>query len=308
MIITLTLNPAMDKTVHVPTLLPGGLNRIGDIVLNAGGKGVNVSKMIATLGGTSIATGFCGGSVGRDFLQGLEEMGLTHNFLQVAGNTRINTKVIDETYGLTELNEPGVQVTGDEEALLIERLFQYAQQGAIIILSGSLHANASPDFYLELTSSLQARGATVFLDADGASFAKALTAKPRFIKPNNEELKAYCGKADMTNQELFEVCKGFVRDGIPLVALSMGGEGAALFAPDEAYYVPCLKVEVSSTVGAGDSMVGGVAFATEQGYSLKDTIALAVACGTGAVTTRGTVPPSLELVNQLKTQVQLQAI
>ncbi len=305
MIITLTLNPAIDKTVHVKELLPGGLNRIGDVIQDAGGKGVNVSKIISVLGGKSLATGFCGGSVGTTFLTRLEELGLSHDFIIVASNTRINTKVVDETYGLTELNEPGVVVTPAEEAMLLEKLLIYADPEQFFVLSGSLHSNASPDFYCVLAESLKNQGATVFLDADGSSFAKALAAKPHFIKPNREELKAYSGNPDMTDEELFDLCRQFVADGIGLVALSLGGDGAAFFTEDEAYFAPALTVEVSSTVGAGDSMVGAVAYALQQGLSLPETVKLAVACGTGAVTTKGTTPPTFALIEELQNQVTL---
>lgn len=305
MIITLTLNPAIDKTVHVPSLVPGGLNRIGDVVENAGGKGVNVSKMVSVLGGQSIATGFCGGSVGQTFLGCLDAFALSHDFVEVAGTTRINTKIIDGTFGLTELNEPGIQVTPQEEERLIAKLLSLVSAGDIFVLSGSLHANASFDFYHVLTQALHECGATVLMDADGPSFTKAITAKPYFIKPNREELKRYCGNADMNDEALFAVCRQLVADGIGLVALSLGSDGAAFFSKDHSYFVPPLKVAISSSVGAGDSMVGAVAYGIQQNMPLQKMIALAVACGTGAVTTKGTTPPTLTLVQQLQEQVTL---
>ncbi len=308
MIVTVTLNPALDKTVRIDSLKPGGLNRIKSVTVDAGGKGVNVAKMAAVLGVECLATGFCGGDGGAMLISELDKLGLAHDFVKVNCNTRTNTKVLDDDYGITELNEAGVTVSEAEEKALEEKLLSYACDGSIFVLSGSTHANAKPKYYHDLIMLLKQKGAYVLFDADGDAFKNAITAVPDFIKPNNEELSSFCGKTNMTNDEMYRVCKDFIKDGIDFVALSMGKVGAAFITDDKAYFAPAVDVEVSSTVGAGDSMVAAVACAKKLDLSLEDTAALAIACSTGAVTTEGTKPPSRELVEKLKLKVKLKTI
>ncbi len=309
MIITVTLNPALDKTATIMPLMPGGLNRIQKSQLDAGGKGINVSKIIATLGGKSLATGFVGGSTGDALLSMLEQLSLTHDFVQTQGNTRINLKLLDEKYGITEVNDPGITITKADEYTLLEKFSTYAQQHAqsLFVLAGSMHAGAEPDFYQKLTQSLKSQGAKVFVDADGEAFAKALEAAPDFVKPNKEELLQYFHKDStqaVSTDELINLCKHLVQNkGVGMVALSLGHEGAIFVTATQSIVAPALKVKPSSTVGAGDSMVGAVAYAVEQGYDLEDTVRLAMACSAGAVTTEGTKAPSLELITTLREQV-----
>ncbi len=309
MIITVTLNPALDKTATIAPLVPGGLNRIQKSELDAGGKGINVSKLIATLGGKSLATGFVGGSTGDALLSMLDTLSLAHNFVRVQGSTRINLKLLDTTNGITEVNDPGIAVTKSEEAKLLDILSGYITQDArsIFVLAGSMHAGAAPSFYKELTQNLKTQGASVFVDADGEAFASALEAAPYFVKPNKEELLHYFrheSTQSVSTDELIGMCKQLVhKKGVGIVALSLGHEGAIFVTEAQCLVAPALKVAVSSTVGAGDSMVGAVAYAHEQGLSLEDTLRLAVASSAGAVTTEGTKAPSLELITSLREQV-----
>ncbi len=309
MIITVTLNPALDKTATILPLVAGGLNRIQKSELDAGGKGINVSKLIAALGGTSLATGFVGGSTGDALLSMLDQLALTHNFVHVQGSTRINLKLLDEVHGITEVNDPGILVTKTEENQLLEQLLGYAQHNpqSLFVLAGSMHAGAEPDFYKKLSQSLKAQGARVFVDADGEAFAQALDAAPDFVKPNKEELLRYFHQEnteDVSLDTLITLCRQLIQDkGVGLVGLSLGHEGAIFVNATQCIVAPALKVQASSTVGAGDSMVGAVAHAMEQGYALEDMVRLAIAASAGAVTTEGTKAPSLELIMNLQEQV-----
>ncbi len=308
MIVEVTLNPALEKTVCIDTLKPGSLNRIRSVTVDAGGKGVNVAKMAKVLGVECVATGFCGGDGGTELINRLTKLDIKHDFVMVDCNTRTNTKVLDEKYGITELNEAGVSVSQEEEQCLLDKLLSYLAVDTVYVLSGSTHANATSDYYNRLITALKKKGSTVLFDADGEAFKNAVGATPDFIKPNNEELSGYCQMPSMTQQQMYIACKKFVQEGIELVTLSMGKLGAAFISKDEAYFAPALDVEVSSTVGAGDSMVAAVACAKQLGYSIKETAILAMACSAGAVTTIGTNPPSPQLVEELKKQVVLETI
>ncbi len=313
MIITVTLNPALDKTASIDPLVPGGLNRIQKSELDAGGKGINVSKLLNVLGGTSTATGFVGGSTGDALLRMLDDLALTHDFVRVQGTTRINLKLLDVANGITEVNDPGVVVTEEEEHALLQKLFAFIpaksteERACLFVLAGSMHAGARPDCYKNLTRQLKERGARVFVDADGKAFAEALLASPDFVKPNKEELLRHFGHdsaTPVTHDELIALCKRLIDEhGVGLVALSLGAEGAIFVDKEQCVVAPVLSVTVSSTVGAGDSMVGAVAYAFAQNYSFEETVRLAMACSAGAVTTEGTKAPSLDCINTLLRQV-----
>ncbi|MCL2580718.1 MAG: 1-phosphofructokinase family hexose kinase [Oscillospiraceae bacterium] len=300
MIITVTMSPALDKTARVQTLRPGGLNRFTEVVTGAGGKGVNVSKMIAVLGGSSLATGFSGGGAGAEIERTLRGLGVQTDFVRTSHPTRTNLKVLSKDFGVTEFNEPGPVVSPGEMEALTEKLIGRAKPGAIFVLAGSLPQGADADTYRRLTGMLRRKGAAVFLDADGQAFGRALDASPDFIKPNKFELAQYFERGeDLSLSECAILCRTLTARGIGMVALSMGGQGALFVSREETLYAPGLPVKVRSTVGAGDCMVGGFAFAREAGMGFRDAAALAMAASAGAATTPDTTPPSREAVGDL---------
>jgi len=309
MIITVTVNPALDKTVVVDNLLPGRLNRIKNVSVDAGGKGINVSKIINVFKGESLATGVVGDESGKELVGRLEKIGLKHDFVVAKGTTRTNTKVLDEINGITELNEPGIVITKQEQQKLTDKLVALATPNTLFVLSGSLPVGVDNDFYKRVIVDLKKKGAKIFLDADGESFSLALKAKPNYIKPNKEELTQYFQVSeDISLLEAKELCRKLVNKGIELVVLSMGAKGVMYVNQERAFYAKGLKVSASSTVGAGDSMVGALAYAMEQKMDLQEIMRLGVAASAGAVTTKGTNPPTLELVEQLKKQVTIEEI
>ena len=309
MIVTLTLNPALDKTVEVDCLQLGRLNRLQNVRIDAGGKGINVSKMIQSLGGQSLATGFVGGESGEELLRRLAKIEIVTDFVTVNGKTRTNMKVLDKQNGITELNEPGAFITEHEAEVLREKLVKLAGPKTLFILSGSLPCGLKTTFYQTLIHDIKKKEAKIFLDADGEAFCQALEAKPNYIKPNREELAQYFQVSEnISLLEMKKLCLKLIEKGIELVALSMGSDGVMFVTSQNTFYGKGLKVPVSSTVGAGDSMVGALAYAMEQGMSQEEVMRLSIAASAGAVMTEGTNPPIFELVEQLKQQVQLEEI
>ena len=307
MIITVTMNPAVDKTARAASIVPGGLNRLGNIARDAGGKGINVSKMIKVLGGESIATGFLGGSAGKDILAALAGLKIKADFVSIDAATRTNLKVYSEDFGITEFNEPGPAVTSDEMDALKRKLLEYAEPAAIFVFAGSLTQGACPGIYGQLICEVKKKGASVFLDADGEAFSKALLAKPDYVKPNKFELLQYFGiQGDCALPKIAELCRGLINQGIKTVNLSMGEQGALFVTGQELLYAPGLTIKAASTVGAGDSMVAAAAYGFSQGMSLKDTAALAMAASAGAAATEGTNPPARKTVDELLKQVKFQ--
>lgn len=307
MIITVTINPAVDKTASVTALERGGLNRLRGIVRDAGGKGINVSKMISALGGRSLATGFAGGAGGELITSTLASMNIKSDFVRVANETRTNLKLVEDSGAVTELNEPGAPVTSGELSQLEQKLEALANPQAVFVFSGSLCAGVEPGIYARYIRLVKNKGARAFLDADGEPFRLGLAANPDFIKPNIDELQAHFGldKAPDTN-EAIELCKTLIEGGVGLIALSRGKDGAIFLDKRSVIKAPGLKVKALSTVGAGDSMVGAMAYAADSGMDYESSLCLAMASSAGAVTTVGTKAPERRVVDELIKQVTLE--
>lgn len=309
MIVTVTMNPAIDKTVDIDHMERGGLNRILRAEYDVGGKGINVSKTIRELGEKSVATGFIAGSTGETIRKFLEENGIATDFVTVAGETRTNTKVYEKTGELTELNELGPVITEEQMECLMTKLSGYASPDTLFVLAGSVPRGVEKDIYAKITHLVHEKGAEVLMDADGELFTKALEAKPDIIKPNRVELEAYMNMDEQASEEdLIHAGEKLQEKGIKKVAISMGKNGAMFLL--EGYHVKCpgLQVKAHSTVGAGDAMVAALAYAWEQKLSPEDTVKTCMASSAGAVTTIGTKPPKRALVDELMAQVEIRNI
>ena len=300
MIITVTLNPALDKTVEIPDFSLDAVNRITAMRTDPGGKGLNVSKVIAKLGGTSTVVGVLGGTTGRRIADAMDALGIACQFTFVEGETRTNLQVIDPArHTNTDLNEPGLTV--DQETLdhMRDALVAAIRPGDIVVLSGSLPKGAPADTYGSWTAACRTAGARVFLDADGEPLAHGLAAKPYLAKPNNHELSRLTGRALETADDLLAAARTLIADGVERVVVSMGGDGALFVSADGAYRAEGLRVPVGSTVGAGDSMVAALAYAAEQGMADADTVRLAVATSAANVMCSGSQAAERSAVDEL---------
>lgn len=307
MIVTVTMNPAIDKTVEIDTLCPGGLNRIQRVEYDAGGKGINVSKTIKELGGESIAVGFLGGNSGRTIENVLNQKGIRNDFVWVEQETRTNTKVFEKSGELTELNEPGPVISPEQSQELLNKISAYASEGTLVILAGSIPSGVDSDIYAQIIRMVHEKGGKVLLDADGKLFRQALKAVPDIIKPNRVELEEYMGiDYRASEKELLDAAEKFLESGIETIAVSMGKSGAMFVRDGYQVKCPALSVKSHSTVGAGDAMVAALAYAWDQKLGSEDTVKLCMAASAGAVTTVGTKPPSREVVDELINQVVIQ--
>lgn len=306
MIITVTINPAVDKTVEIEELKYGELNRFKNVISDAGGKGINVSKAIKALGGNSIASGFIGGSNGIFIETALNELNINCDFIHIQQNTRSNLKIVENNGRVTELNEPGSKILPNEIDNLIEKLESYANNSSLFVLSGSVPDSVDKNIYKILIEKLKLKGAKILLDADGELFLNGLKAKPNIIKPNRYELEnLYNLNHKASDNELIKIGSDILKNGIDLVAISLGKEGGIFIDKNNIIKCNALDVKSHSTVGAGDSMVAALAFGIDNNLDFENCIKLAMAASAGAVTTIGTKPPTLDLINQLQKQVEL---
>lgn len=227
MIITVTMNPAVDKTVDLEHMVHGSLNRVKNVIMDAGGKGINVSKTIRELGGETIATGFVGGSSGSFIKKVLQEQGIKPDFIETGEEVRTNLKVVEADGNVTEFNEPGPVITAEEQEELIQKLLGYADKDTLFVLAGSIPKGMDQDIYQVLTGKLKEKGARVFVDGDGELLIHALEATPDIIKPNRHELEEYFHKdCPVGEEELIAMGQRLIAKGIGMIAISLGQMGA----------------------------------------------------------------------------------
>lgn len=309
MIVTITMNPAIDKTIEIAKFNLGGLNRIKTVIQDAGGKGINVSKTIKALSGDSLALGFVGGNTGRFIADSLDKIGVKHDFVKLDEDTRVNTKAIESDGRVTEINEPGPIINTAKVEELLEKVRQYASEDTLFVVAGSVPQGVPKNIYSKITDIAHLAGGKVLLDADGELFRETLISNPDFVKPNREELEAYSNlDHEATREELVDIARDLKSKGVNNVVVSMGKAGALFLMAEQEVFVPGLKVEAHSTVGAGDALVAGLAYSIENKLEFEELVKLCVGVSAGAVTTLGTKPPELELVNKLKEQVKIENI
>lgn len=309
MIITVTMNPAIDKTAYVETMNVGGLNRLQNINITPGGKGINVSKTIANLEHESIATGFLAGSNGSYIKSNLDTMSINNDMVFVEGETRTNLKVIDKHKELTELNEVGVQISPRDLQALNDKLISLIQANDIVVLSGSVPQGVPKDIYAKLIEEIKQKEAKVILDADGSLFEHGIVTIPNVIKPNKYELCKYFDVDEKINDlEVVRLAKQLLTKGMELIVVSMGHEGALFIDHAHCVKVAGLDINVNSTVGAGDAMVAALAYAMDKHLSFEEMVTLAVATSAGACESEGTKPAPLSRVQELMWQVKIKKV
>jgi 1-phosphofructokinase len=276
MVVTVTLNPAVDVTARLDRLCHGETNRLSESVINAGGKGVNAARLVKELGGDVLAAGFGDAK----YIASLS--GLNHRFIEVE-ETRVNMKVVDARGQMTELNSPGIAVGGEAYRAMAGLLMSLAGPGAVFVLSGSLPPDAPAGLYASCIRMLRERGCRTVLDASGEALRLGALEDPDIIKPNRDET-AYIDRKKY---------KGFL-------CQSRGAEGARFFLDGRQWYINSLLLNPVSPAGAGDCMTGALAYALDTGLPPEEAALLSVAAAHAAVMTPGTGCPPLKLINHYK--------
>jgi len=306
MIVTVTINPAIDKTIIIDDFKINSLNRYSNAIIDAGGKGINVSKTLKAFEVESKAMGFIAGNTGDFIKKSLNDMKIENDFVEVFGQTRTNLKIINKDSDLTEINELGPEVNEDQIEELTEKIIKNCQKDSVVVLSGSITSKMKNDFYYHLCLRLKQQGLKVIVDADKDLLANAIEAKPTLIKPNTYELCKYF-KVEETNDlnEIKKMALVLVNKGIEYVVISMGKDGAMFVNKDNIIFTEGLKIPAKSTVGAGDAMVAALALSLDQGYDFEKMAKLAVAMSAGACLTEGTKPSDKNQVMKLIEKVKI---
>lgn len=306
MIITLTMNPAIDKTVEVDNFQLDSVNRIKSVHLDAAGKGINVSKVVKVLGGRTKTIAFLGGENGTYIKSSLDKERLSLIHVPVKGETRVNTKIVDyQNDTFTDLNEKGPEIQEENLNLFINHLVSVSSSQAMVVCTGSVPPGVPKTIYKDLIKRLNGFGAKTLLDASGDLFSQGLLASPTIIKPNIHELEMYTGNKLESEQMIIDTCQTFIATGVEMVVVSLGEKGALMISKDKVLKAKGLKVDVKSTVGAGDAMVAALCYGYDKKFPLEEIFSLAIAASAAQVSVQGTSVPDLDLIYKLKKYVEI---
>ena len=283
MILTVTLNAAIDRTVAVPNFRLGQRHRAVEARTVAGGKGVNVARALRLLGRPVIATGLAGGATGSRILERLAEEAILNDFTRIEGESRTNLAVIDPTSGeQTEINERGPEVSPEEIDRFVEKLLYLAQGTSICVLAGSIPPGIDPGVYGRLVSELRALGVTAVLDTDGDPMRAGLRAEPAVVAPNVGEAEEVVGHEFNDADDFALGLTGLLEMGAGEAIITTGSGCVAIVGEGsdrQRYEARIEQLEPVAAVGSGDAFLAGYVAARYEGRSPRECLAHGVACG-----------------------------
>ena len=275
-VVTITLNPAIDRTVTISNFTAGAVNRVESVRSHPGGKGVNVASALADHGHGVAVTGFLGRSNAGAFEELFSQKKIADHFVRIAGQTRIGIKITDPVRAeTTDINFPGPAPTSEELSMLRWQIATLEAEWFVV--AGSLPPGVDPKIYRDIIAGLRRSGRKVLLDTSGEPFSLALEARPTVVKPNIHEFEAFIGHPLSNEQEVVAAARTLIDRGIELVVISMGKEGACFVTATESVMARPPEIEVKSTVGAGDAMVAGILSGQLEKLSLGECARLATA-------------------------------
>lgn len=286
MLVTVTLNTTVDRTLEVPEFEVGKTLRARTLARSLAGKGVNVSRCLSSLGFPSTVTGFVGRLEEGLYQASVRETEITLDFVTVDGETRTNTTIVDPVRGTeTHLREEGFQVSAEEKLLLSQQLIRLAEEHRNFLFAGSLPPGLSPREFGSLLLSLKEWGPRVMVDTSGEPLREALAAEPFLIKPNEEELADIAGRAVSSTEELLAAATPLL-ERIEYVLVTRGRAGAVLVSREGIYSgIAALEPQrVSNTVGCGDALLAGFLSGLLTGTDLAEALRRGVAAGAACAT------------------------
>lgn len=289
MIVTVTLNPAVDRELTIPDFTYNSVLRATAWQVDHGGKGFNVSRMLLSLGAPSVALAFAGGKSGELLHEGLSELGVETAFVWVEGETRTNVSIVNEKHDrYIKVNEPGPTIGDEAQDALIERVRQLAQPDSWWVLAGSLPPGVPANYYAQIGDVVHARGGSVVLDASGDALRAGCGAAPNIVKPNDVELEQLTGMPATSREEIIAAARRVQSLGPRHVVVSLGKAGALAVSEGDVWAVAAPHIEEQNPIGAGDSLVAGLVWALAEERPLADALRWGVACGAATAARSGT--------------------
>lgn len=309
MIATITVNPSIDQHVLVEDLVKDDANRAKALFQDAGGKGLNVSKIVRELGGKTYAYALVGGFAGEWWKALVREIHIPFTSVSVNGDTRINTILTDiKDHTQTRISAQGPVIPHARVQTFLKKLLQHRPKPFLWALGGSLSHRMPPSTYKEIISRLQRNGTPCILDTDNEALRIGIQAKPFMIKPNEYEIQRLMNTNLKTLPDYLKAARSLVRKGVRIVVVSLGRRGALFVTRDDAFQVTTPDVQVRSKVGAGDALIGGFALGLSRKMSLREAARLGVAASTSAVMTEGTTLCRKEDIPKLLPKIKVRSV
>ncbi|MEZ4669465.1 MAG: 1-phosphofructokinase family hexose kinase [Anaerolineae bacterium] len=306
MIVTLTPNTTIDHTVFIPAYQPGKTIRATHSLFSTGGKPTDASYILGALGIPSLALGFAAGNTGKQVEALLRGRGVTVDYIQVEGESRLNTVIVtSDGHPQTTITTATMQVLPEHIEALWPQYKRALDQASVVVTGGTLPKGVQPAFYDRAISMARERGIPVIFDAAQPNLSAGLHAKPTFIKPNADELTELVGESITSLEAAFGVGQSILDQYGTASVMTFGGEGALAVLPDKAYRIPPLKITVSSAAGAGDAVLAGLAASIERGQPVEEGLRLGIAAAAAVCMLPGTADCRREDVERLLPQVEL---
>lgn len=308
MIYTITLNPALDRTIWIKATMQDDCNRIEDEQMYAGGKGIDVSKVLTSFGLKNKALGFVGGFAGEELEGMLINEGIVCDFVRISGRTRTNIIINDMATGRQTLyNARGPEITAFELMQIIHKV-EDLEEPDFVIISGSLPRGVNPEIYRKIIEISKSKKASVVLDTDGEALRTGLQGRPDIIKPNIHELSRIAGQPLDSLSSIIEAAEEIRASGLQIVLVSMGCCGMLMICDVGRYLARPPEVEVKNTIGAGDSAVAGFIHGLVARRDLREALKYSVASGTATILQTGTAVCRMEDFRSLLEKVVVEEV
>ncbi|WP_232697331.1 1-phosphofructokinase [Brevibacillus daliensis] len=308
MILTVTCNPSIDCRYNLPSFQKNGVHRSKQLQRTAGGKGLNVSRVLHLLGNSFMSTGFLGGTNGNWILNELNQMGIQHQFVPIQEETRSCLAILTEEPSQTEILEQGPRISQEEKNVFLNVFESLLEKAEWISASGSLPLGLGSDFYLELGKLVRQKGKKFILDSSGESLEMGIMAQPFLIKPNREEFASMFQEEMHNLEQVAKRARELCHRGVQNVLVSLGGDGALLVTDSTILKADIPAIRVVNPVGSGDAMIAGCLHAFANEGSIDE--ALRYGCATGMANAleeeTGKVDP--DLVKDLASKVVIRTL
>jgi tagatose 6-phosphate kinase len=278
MIATVTLNPAIDVRYTLSQFQMGGVNRVSSIEKSAGGKGLNVTRVLSRLGQKVTCTGFLGGKSGEWIESELSHLKVHNSFVPIKGETRTCLAILSKE-GQTEILETGPFISSNELEIFDRTFSSILDTADFVVVSGSLPEGVPTDFYSELSKKANQKGVRLLLDTSGPGLVEGIAGKPFLIKPNKEEFARLIGRRFDSSDDMLRHAQAICHKGIHYVLLSLGEDGAYLVSEKRILRAKIPNVKAVNPVGSGDSMLAGFTYAYSHGFTIEEVLKWACACG-----------------------------
>ena len=305
-IITLTPNTGLDRVIFLPRFEWGRTIRATDSTLAMGGKGTDVSMVLAALGHPTLALGFAAGQTGQRMVRMLEEQGVKCDFVWAGEETRTNYVLVDTDRGQqSTITLPGLRVQPAHVAALRARLWEHLPRASSLVLGGSLPQGVEPEIYRDMIAEAKEASVPVLFDASGPGLEAGARALPNLLKLNWAETEQLSDQPLLTADALRCAAREWVARGVQRVVVTAGAQGAWALTANEEYFIPSLSIEPLNTAGAGDGLMAGLAVGLAEDWTWVETLRLGAAAAAAVCLTPGTAQCQRDDVERLLPRVRI---